>query len=195
MNVDVDHPVAAAYLEQLDAAARAAGLGGGRRAELRAEIRAHVRDALAAGDGSAPGDDRAAPTDAAVADVLDRLGPVEDIVAAEAGPPVAAHRPAAPADAAAHERWGPLEHVALGLLTVGQVLLPIVGPLAGVACAWASQRWSRGGKILATVLGLAAPVLVAFAAAAWLFAGGQAVSVTPVPVPLPSVSLQSVPSP
>jgi hypothetical protein len=87
MSVDVDHPVVAAYLAQLDAAAAAAGLTGGRRAELRAEIRAHVLDALG------PGPD---PSDAAIADVLDRLGPVEEIVGAEPTPAPGMSMPMAP---------------------------------------------------------------------------------------------------
>ena len=183
MSVELDHPVVAAYLDQLDRAATAAGLSGGRRAELRAEIRAHVHDALAA---------EPELTDPVVSGVLDRLGPVEEIVAAEgtgaggvggAGadpqappPPPSLPPPGAPPS------WGALEYVALALLTVGQVVLPVVGPVAGVACAWASTHWSRGGKIAATVLGVLVPLLVVLAAAAvWLTAGGSSVEVGPVP--------------
>jgi hypothetical protein len=98
MNVGTEHPVVATYLAQLDVAAAAAGLSGGRRAELQAEIRAHVDDALAG----------ASPTDATVADVLDRLGPVEDIVAAEGGTPVASRPAAVPAGAGpGGGPWGP----------------------------------------------------------------------------------------
>jgi len=197
------HPAVAYYLQELDGAAAAAGLGQERRTELRAEIAAHVEAALGA-DPHAP--------DAAVADVLDRLGAVGDIVAAEvsdrpegagprsAGPPVGARGavggiPTGPGDAvrgsAVLDRgaWGALEYVALGLLTLGQVLLPVVGPLAGVICAWSSRCWSVGGKIAATALGLAVPVTV-FLAAGLLFAGGESSA-----VPSPVISAVPVPSP
>jgi len=188
MSVDLDHPVVAAYLAQLEGAAVSAGLPAGRRAELRAEISAHVLDAL----GAEPG-----VTDTAVGDVLDRLGPVEDIVGAEQaaeparpGWPMSGTAPAPAAAVPGPGPWGALEYVALALLTVGQVVL-VLGPVAGVACAWASTRWSRGGKIAATVLGLVLPVLLVLAASAfWLFgasvgSGPSPVDVTVVPTPSP----------
>jgi hypothetical protein len=77
MGVEVQHPVVVAYLAQLDAVAVSAGLSAARRAELRAEIFSHVDDALTEAPGQAD--------DLRVAEVLDRLGPVEEIVAAEPG--------------------------------------------------------------------------------------------------------------
>jgi hypothetical protein len=163
MNVETAHPVVAAYLAQLDAATAAAGLGGGRRAELRAEIRAHVDDALAGVPQI---------TEAAVADVLDRLGPVEDIVSAETGtqsPKAAPAPPAAPPAAQAVAQavappgapsWGTTEWVAVGLLTIGAVLLPVIGPIAGAVLAWTSRLWSRGAKVLVTALALVPTALI-----------------------------------
>lgn len=43
------------------------------------------------------------------------------------------------------------ETIALLLLTIGSVLIPVVGWLIGVAVAWTSQRWSRMDKLLATL--------------------------------------------
>lgn len=162
MSISLGHPVVGGYLAQLDAAAAAAGVSGGRRAELRTEIRGHLDDALAA-----------APelTDAVVAEVLDRLGPVEEIVAAEV-----AERPTDSADATrwagstagptarvgttlADRSWGPLEVAAAALLSVGALLVPVISTVAGLICTWRSQRWSRTTKMVATALGMI-PVLL-----------------------------------
>jgi hypothetical protein len=75
MNVHTD-PLVDDYLHRLDAAASA--LPAHRREELVSEIREHIREALrqaTAGDK------------AAVRNVLDRLGPPEEIAAAAADPP------------------------------------------------------------------------------------------------------------
>jgi hypothetical protein len=191
MNVETAHPVVAAYLTQLDAAAAAAGLGGGRRAELRAEIRAHVDDALA----GAP-----QVTDTVVADVLDRLGPVEDIVAAETvhAPPGGLRPPPGPAVAdvravpSAPTGWGPTEWVAVGLLTVGAMVLPVIGPIAGAVLAWTSRVWSRGVKILVTVLAVV-PTALIVAGGAFLFVQSAPAAET-VPRPVSEVATV-VPSP
>ena len=47
--------------------------------------------------------------------------------------------------------WGGLEAAAVALLTAGTVLLPLVGPLAGVVLACLSPRWTRREKVVATV--------------------------------------------
>lgn len=87
-----------AYLARLDAAA--AVLPPDRRTELVEEIRQHIADAL--GDALGDADAR---SESAVRNVLDRLGPPAEIIAAEAplhestaGP--AAPMPAAPVPAA-----------------------------------------------------------------------------------------------
>ena len=160
MSVGFDHPLVADYLTRLDAAA--AGLPQGRRHELVAEIRAHVADALAT-----VGDD-----EASVRGVLDRVGEPEDIVAAETGDPAPGAVPApsrAPAPPAPVGRtpspWGPLEISAVLGLTVGAVVVPLLGPLVGLVCAWASQRWTRREKIIATMWTVLAPVLIVLAGA------------------------------
>jgi hypothetical protein len=194
MNVETAHPVVAAYLAQLDAATAAAGLGGGRRAELRAEIRAHVDDALAGVPQI---------TDAAVADVLDRLGPVEDIVAAETGtqsPKAAPAPPAAPPAAQAvappgAPSWGTTEWVAVGLLTIGAVLLPVIGPIAGAVLAWTSRLWSRGAKVLVTALALVPTALIVVGGLFLVAFSSPMVEVSPTaPVPT-AVTAEVAPSP
>jgi uncharacterized membrane protein len=77
---------------------------------------------------------------------------------AAAEPPVEHWRPVSQPS-----RWGPLEIVSLGLLTVGAFLLPVVGPVAGLACAWGSRAWTKGEKTVATVI-------AAVPAVAWLAA-------------------------
>ena len=68
------------YLHRLEAAARAAALPPPRRAELVAEIREHVEEALRDG----PRDE------AAVRNVLERLGPPEEVASDAADGPVSA---------------------------------------------------------------------------------------------------------
>ena len=76
-------PLVDAYLRRLDAAAR--DLPAGRRAELSAELEEHIEDALR---------EAGARDEATVRNVLDRLGPPEEIAAAAgaSGAP-AAERP------------------------------------------------------------------------------------------------------
>lgn len=165
MAVGLDHPLVADYLGRLDLAAQ--GLPPGRRGELLEEIRAHVADALAT-----VGND-----ETAVRAVLDRLGDPEDIVGAESDerpppvrPPVPNGEPVAgPASASMRPVWGPLEIVAVAGLTVGAVVVPVLGPLVGLVCAWASDRWTRREKVVATAWTALAPVLIVLLAAS-LFA-------------------------
>jgi len=69
------------YLNRLESAA--AGLGRGRRTELVAEIREHVDDGLR---------EAGAVDEVAVRNVLERLGPPEEIAAAAGPPPTRAGR-------------------------------------------------------------------------------------------------------
>ncbi len=76
---------------------------------------------------------------------------------------------------AAPSRWGGLEICAVVLLVGGALLLPVVGPVAGLVCVWASDAWTTKEKWIATaaaaipaVIGVAF-LLAAFAVAAWLF--------------------------
>jgi len=199
MSVGLDHPAVAAYLARLDAAA--AVLPPGRREELITEIRGHLLDSLAAADR---------PDDAAVLDVLDRLGDPESIVAAEASETLQSSvSPAVPAGMPGvlrgpppgyglpvrqEGRWGPLEIIAVGALTVGTFLLPIIGPVIGIVCAWFSTRWTRREKAIATVLASVGVALVTIGALALVTAGlpsgnvtTRVTVVTATPSPVPTV--------
>jgi hypothetical protein len=134
------HPdrLVADYLRRLEIAA--APLPASRRADLVAEIRAHIDEALRV-DGVVD--------EIAVRNVLERLGPPEEIAAA-AGPP--------PTVCAAGRRFGPLEIAALLALTVGS-LVPIVGWVAGAVLVVLSAAWSTREKVTGLLLGLVAPVL------------------------------------
>lgn len=118
------------YLRRLEAAA--AHLQRSRRAELVAEIREHIEAAM---------QEEEATGEAAVRNILERLGRPEEIVdAAEPAPPEAT----SPA--------GKLEVAALIALVV-----PFIGWLVGIVLVFASQAWSRrdkaiGGALLLTLL-------------------------------------------
>lgn len=168
------------YLLGLDAAATR--LPHARRTELRDEVREHIEAALT---------EAGSRDETTVRNVLERLGPADEIVAAEAagteegtGPPPAVSAVAA----ASGGRIGAVEIIAILLLSVGAILLPIVGPLLGLVFVWLSDRWSRGQKLIATaivVLLMALPVVL-FAGALSAGGGGQPVSNGPVEVPAAS---------
>ncbi len=131
------------YLGRLEAAA--APLPPSRRAELAGEVRQHIEMALAeAGDRD----------EVTVRNVLDRLGPPDEIVEAERGPGSTAPAWTASGAPAVAERsgWGAVEVVAILLLTLGAVFLPIVGPLLGLIFVWASTQWTTPQKLIATAI-------------------------------------------
>ena len=113
------------YLRRLEHAA--AHMQRARRAELVAEIRSHIETALS---------QEQAAGEAAVRNVLDRLGPPEEIVEA-----------AEPPSPASDRRAGPLEIVALLAL-----ILPVVGWLVGTVLVFASRVWSRRDKVIGAML-------------------------------------------
>ena len=113
------------YLRRLEQAA--AHMQRARRTELVAEIRGHIETALR---------EEHAAGEAAVRNVLDRLGPPEEIV--EAAEP---HSP--PDD----RRAGVLEIVALLALIV-----PAIGWLVGTVLVFASRAWSRRDKFIGAIL-------------------------------------------
>ena len=129
------------YLRRLEAAA--AHLPRDRRAELVGEIEEHVDAALAEG-----GDD-----EAAVRNVLERLGSPEEIAAAAAPP-------------AAQRGRGSLENAALIVLCLS-CLVPLLGYLIGTALVLASQAWHGREKLIGLVV---APIVV-FAGASAVFLG------------------------
>jgi hypothetical protein len=118
------------YLRRLESAA--AHLPRARRAELVAEIREHIRAGV--GEEGAAGD-------AAVLNVLERLGSPDDIVGAADQPLTSSVRP----------RW--IDVVAL----VGLVL-PFLGWVVGSILVLVSDAWSRRDKVIGLLL-LAVPIL------------------------------------
>lgn len=132
------------YLRQLDGAAR--DLPSDRRADLLDEIGQHIEAARNAG----------AHDEAGVRDVLDRLGSPGDIAAAARG-----ESPPPPAVGVA-EGSTRLELAAVLLLTLGSVLLPVLGWLIGVVLLWASASWTTREKLLGTLVvpGGLGPVLI-----------------------------------
>src|SRR4051812_7259607 len=120
-------PLVDDYLRRLEAAA--ADLPHGRRGELVAEIQEHIEAALREGG---------AGDEVAVRNVLERLGPPEEI-AAEAG-----------AGTPAPER-GRLETAALLVLAV-HFLLPFVGYLIAAGLVLASRVWDGHDKAVALLI-------------------------------------------
>ncbi len=97
--------------------------------------------------------------------ILHRLGPPEALVAAARRGRMPAHlrRPAVPAPLPppAATQSSHAEYVGIALLTAGSVVLPAIGPLAGMLMVSGSPRWSPAQKAAAWVLaGL--PVLLGF---------------------------------
>ncbi|MFC4070873.1 HAAS signaling domain-containing protein [Actinoplanes subglobosus] len=88
--------------------------------------------------------------------VLSRLGPPDQLVAAvrRSGTPTHLRLPAAPLPAPAVPAGGS-ERVAVGLLTGGAVVLPLVGQAAGLMIATVSPRWSPVQKAAAWLLATA----------------------------------------
>jgi len=143
-------------------AASAAGLSVQRRAELTDEVREHIDAAIAEAGRS---------DEATVRNILDRLGPPDEIVAAEAvssaTPQGAA--PAPPVAGAGNgERWGPIEVSAVVLLVLAwpSVFLPF-GPLLwlalgsiGLVLVWLSGAWSTRRKVTSTACVVALYVLL-----------------------------------
>lgn len=122
------------YLARLDAAA--AGLPRDRRSELREGIEEHIAAARSTG---------AAPDEASVRTLLDRLGEPGEIVQAARDEPPYAPEPALRTPGTGRET------AAVLMLTIGS-LLPVVGWLVGVALLWSSRRWTVGEKLLATLV-------------------------------------------
>jgi len=114
------------YVQRLEAAA--AHWQRSRRAELVAEIREHIDAALAQEERF---------DEAAVRNVLERLGEPEEIVdAADPSPPTA---PSA--------RVGAIEIIALLAL-----LVPFVGWLVGMVLVFVSEAWARRDKVIGIAL-------------------------------------------
>jgi len=159
------------YLADLEAAA--ADIAPERRTELVDDVREHIALALA---------ERGRTDEATVSDVLDRLGPPSEIVAAEGGDAsIAFGRDARPAVSFERERRRlSVETRALLLLTVGAIALPFIGPVLGLWVASGSKRWSLTQKrtaalIVFVLLALPFAILVPALASGeitWVFSTG-----------------------
>ena len=139
-----DDVVVRDYLGRLEAAAWPLPVA--RRAELIGEVREHIDAAMSeAGNRD----------EVTIRNILERLGPPEEIVAAEAESGVAAALPIGgrPVSAAVGSSpWGAVEIIALLLLTLGAIFLPFVGPVLGLVFVWASTEWTRRAKLIATTI-------------------------------------------
>lgn len=91
--------------------------------------------------------------------VLGRLGPPEDIIAAELEGDMPA-RDSGRSSPAAPSPWGGLEIAAVALLAVGGIVLPLLGTMVGLALVWVSPRWGTQDKLVATGIGLLPLLLV-----------------------------------
>jgi hypothetical protein len=150
---DYSDAIVAEYLRRLDIAA--SPLPPDRRTELVVEIGEHIAYARASGQ---------AGDEAALRELLDRLGDPHDIVAEAREDP--------PTDPAGYPRpgaYGPppdafgappqhfrkprigLEITAVILMTIGSII-PLLGWLAGAVLLWASRRFTIGEKLLATLV-------------------------------------------
>ncbi len=121
------HPLAAAYLDRLEHAARQ--LPRGERRELIEDISAHLAEAIDPG-----------MSDAEALTVLDRLGDPEDIVDAQ--------RPEEPYRA---DRRGVHEWAAIFLLLFGGLLF-FVGWIGGLVLLWSSRAWDVRDKLIGTLI-------------------------------------------
>jgi hypothetical protein len=115
------------YLGRLEKAA--AHMQRSRRAELIAEIREHIETALR---------EEEAASEVAVRNVLERLGPPEEIVEA-----------ADPEPAVAPVQTGKLEFAALLALVI-----PFIGWLAGIVLVLVSKAWTNRDKTVGIALAL-----------------------------------------
>jgi hypothetical protein len=137
--------------------------------ELRDELMATVADYIAARRNAA--DPLADP-----AAIMRRLGPPEALVAAARRghlPPhvrLPALIPPPPAPTLPARNGGAAEYTAIGLLAVGSLIMPVVGPVAGMLMVSASPHWAVAEKATGWVLVsgsvAAATAMTVFAAAA-----------------------------
>ena len=135
MGTETADGLVASYLHQL--ALEAGTLPPDQRAELLDGIREHIAAARAAGD---------VDDDDSVREILTRLGTPREIVAAqrEDGPPLVPVLVPSPGTGR--------ELAAVLLLTVGGLVVPLVGWLVGVVLLWMSPLWTRGDKLLGTLV-------------------------------------------
>ena len=137
------------YLRRLDAAAWP--LPADRKAELADEVREHIDAALS---------EAGRRDEATLRNVLERLGPPEEIVAAEvSGEPPARPLASGSAGTTAQPGVGAIEIIAILLLTLGGFLLPLIGPVIGLAFVWLSPAWSTRVKLVVSAIVIGVLVL------------------------------------
>lgn len=128
------------YLGRLHAASWP--LPAARREELQAEVAEHIQAAMA---------DAGSRDEVTVRNVLERLGPPDEIVAGE-GVGAASFPAAPPPSVHVRNAWGAVEILAILFLTVGSVILPFLGPIVGLLFMWGSRLWRTRDKAVATLI-------------------------------------------
>lgn len=108
-----------------------------RRDQIIADIEEHITAAL---------EELADPTDAAVAQILAKIGDPSEIAAA-----AMSLEPPAEMPPATRHRLGAHEIIGVALL-FGGVVMPVLGWLIGVILLWTSQVWTRRDKFIGTCL-------------------------------------------
>lgn len=186
----MDSDLLVRYLGRLES--EAAALPVDRRAELVEEVRAHIDTALAEAGRS---------DEATVRNILERLGPPEDIVAGEVAESHVRDPGASTSAAAGVEtfglKWGAVETIAIVLLGLawpalflpfGLILWLGLG-IVGLVLAWASGVWSIKQKLLTTVV-----VVALYASVAAMFfraPGPDTVDPGPSPIVVPGSPLEN----
>jgi HAAS domain-containing protein len=92
--------------------------------------------------------------------IVRRLGPPEDLVAAMRRGALPPHvrlpallpPPAAPPTPPVRSGGGPAEYTAIGMLSAGAFVLPVIAPVAGMLLATASPHWTPAQKSAGWVL-------------------------------------------
>ena len=156
------NPLAEDYLARLDAAARV--LPDQEREDLVSELRGHLEAGLSED-----------PSDADVRNLLQALGSPDDIIAAatqdfESGSTLPSTSQV-PSALPPPNPWGTVEIIAVLGLTVGTLLIPVVGPVIGLCFVWASTQWTRREKAVATAFALLPLIALALGAAVVMRSG------------------------
>ncbi len=132
MSTSVEEALVHEHLTRLRAAL--AGQPADQQREVLAEVESHIASARAEmPDG-----------EAGVRTVLERLGDPGDIAASAGAAPAPA--PAAPPPSARGEIVGLL------FLALGGLVIPFAGWIVGLVLLWTSRIWTRGDKLLGTLL-------------------------------------------
>jgi len=132
MTTSVEAALVEEYLGRLRAAL--AGHPADQQREVLAEVESHIASARAELPGG----------EASVRTVLERLGDPEEIAASAGGAPTPPQAPPVPS--------GRREIVGLVFLAVGGLVIPVLGWVVGLVLLWTSRVWTRGDKLLGTLL-------------------------------------------